>query len=160
MKTTTEEIRKAFDGTLKRFAARLSKSFNNQTPPVRVAIAGAVGMAMAIACIVIMARAFTASNDSKLPQNSITQPTLTPMVPDKQNEFLIPLGKMKGEIDGEFEAFYLGVDTAGIVYMNRHPPFEDTFKKSADWKMITKEKLKEYEKLLHFIPNRKKGIRR
>lgn len=160
MKTMKEGITDFFDGTLKTFSARIGKSFNNQAPPVRIAIACGVGIAVVIACMVIMVSAFTASDDAKLSHNSIVQPTLTPMEHDTQNEFLIPLGKMKGEIDGEFEAFYLGIDTAGIIYMNRHPPFEDTFKKSAAWEIINKEKLKEYEKLLHFLPIRKKGIRR
>lgn len=74
---------------------------------------------------------------------------------------LIPVGKMKGEIDGEFESFYVAVDSKGSIFINRDIEYsEKAYDKSESWKQITKEKLNEYEKDLHFIPARSKGIRR
>ncbi len=74
---------------------------------------------------------------------------------------LIPVGKMKGEIDGEFESFYVAVDGKGSIFINRDIEYsEKAYEKSESWKQISKEKLDEYEKDLHFIPARSKGIRR
>lgn len=74
---------------------------------------------------------------------------------------LIPVGKMKGEIDGEFESFYVAVDSKGSIFINRDIEYSGkAYDKSESWKQISKEKLNEYEKDLHFIPARSKGIRR
>lgn len=74
---------------------------------------------------------------------------------------LIPVGKMKGEIDGEFESFYVAVDSKGLIYINRDIDYsEKAYDKSESWQQITREKFNEYEKDLHFIPARSKGIRR
>ena len=74
---------------------------------------------------------------------------------------LIPVGKMKGEIDGEFESFYVAVDSKGVIYINRDIEYsEKAYDKSESWQQITREKLNEYEKELHFIPSRSRGIRR
>jgi hypothetical protein len=74
---------------------------------------------------------------------------------------LIPVGKMKGEIDGDFESFYVAVDSKGLIYINRHIDYsEKAYDKSESWQQITKVRLEEYEKELHFIPARSKGIRR
>ena len=74
---------------------------------------------------------------------------------------LIPVGKMKGEIDGEFESFYVAVDSKGSIFINRDIEYSQrAYDKSESWKQISKEKLNQYEKDLHFIPARSKGIRR
>jgi hypothetical protein len=74
---------------------------------------------------------------------------------------LVPVGKMKGEIDGEFESFYVAVDNKGAIYINRDIEYsERAYDKSDDWKQISREKLAEYERDLHFIPLRSRGIKR
>lgn len=74
---------------------------------------------------------------------------------------LTPVGKMKGEIDGEFESFYVAVDSDGAIYINRDIEYsENAYDKTEDWKQISKEKLMEYEKDLHFTPSQTRGIRR
>jgi hypothetical protein len=74
---------------------------------------------------------------------------------------LVPVGKMKGEIDGEFESFYVAVDNQGQIYINRDIEYtEKAYEKTEDWKQISREKLGEYERELHFIPNRSRGIKR
>jgi hypothetical protein len=73
---------------------------------------------------------------------------------------LTPIGKMKGEIDGDFEAFYLAVDKDGQVYLNRDPDYsENRYDKSRGWELVTHEQLSVYEKELHFIPHQKKSLR-
>src|SRR5690606_36305630 len=74
---------------------------------------------------------------------------------------LIPVGKMKGEIYGEFESFYVAVDSKGSIYINRDIDFSaKAHEKSESWQQITREKLHEHEKDLHFIPAKSKGVRR
>ncbi len=54
---------------------------------------------------------------------------------------------MKGMIEGEFEAFYVGVDRNGKVYINHDLEYsKDAYKKSNGWQSISKEKLNEYYK--------------
>lgn len=73
---------------------------------------------------------------------------------------LTPVGKMKGEIDGEFESFYVAVDREGAIYINRDIEYsERAYDKTDDWKQISREKLMEYEKDLDFIPSRSRGVR-
>jgi hypothetical protein len=73
---------------------------------------------------------------------------------------LTPVGKMKGEIDGEFESFYVAVDREGSIYINRDIEYsERAYNKTGDWKQISREKLMEYEKDLDFIPSRSRGVR-
>ena len=74
---------------------------------------------------------------------------------------LTPVGKMKGEIDGEFESFYVAVDNQGAVYINRDIEYsERAYQKTNDWKQISKEKLMDYGRELHFTPSQGKGLRR
>lgn len=74
---------------------------------------------------------------------------------------LTPVGKMKGDIDGEFESFYVAVDREGSIYINRDIEYsERAYDKTDDWKQISRGKLAEYEKQLDFLPSRSKGIKR
>jgi len=76
------------------------------------------------------------------------------------DEQLIPVGKMKGEVAGEFDAFYVGVDRKGEIYINRDIEYtEDAYNKTKGWEPISREKLKEYENALHFIPFKSRGIK-
>ena len=74
---------------------------------------------------------------------------------------LTPVGKMKGEIDGEFESFYVAVDSKGSIYINRDIEYsERAYEKTDAWMQISREKLMEYERELSFIPSQSKGVRR
>jgi hypothetical protein len=73
---------------------------------------------------------------------------------------LTPVGKMKGEIDGEFESFYVAVDREGAIYISRDIEYsERAYDKTDNWKQISREKLMEYEKDLDFIPSRSRGVK-
>lgn len=79
---------------------------------------------------------------------------------DVTEDRLIPVGKLKGEINGEFEAFYLAVDAQGKTYINRSVDFsKDAYHKSKGWEEISRDDLAKYEKALHFLPARGKGIK-
>lgn len=59
---------------------------------------------------------------------------------------------MKGEINNEFEAFYLAKDNEGQVYLNRNPGYgNDRYNKTNGWQQILPTQLDEYRKVLHFI---------
>lgn len=73
---------------------------------------------------------------------------------------LKPVGKMKGEIDDEFESFYLAEDKDGQVYMNRNPEYaQHRYDKSKGWEVITQAQLGEYKKKLHFIPQKARRLK-
>jgi hypothetical protein len=73
---------------------------------------------------------------------------------------LIPVGKLKGEINGEFEAFYLATDANGTTYINRSIDFSsEAYHKSKGLEEITREDLDRYRNELHFLPVRSKGIK-
>lgn len=73
---------------------------------------------------------------------------------------LIPVGKFKGEMDGEFEAFYLAVDSNGKTYINRSLDYSrEAYHKSKGWEEITKAQLDSYRKQLHFLPVRTKAMK-
>ena len=77
-----------------------------------------------------------------------------------EEQDLIPLGKMKGEMDGEFEAFYLAFDMAGQLYINYSPSYsKEMYCKSNGWLQITRRQLEQYEKQLHFFPTRKNQLK-
>jgi hypothetical protein len=76
------------------------------------------------------------------------------------DEQLIPVGKFKGEMNGEFEAFYLAVDCDGKTYINHSPDFsKGAYEKSREWEKITRQELEEYQKQLYFFPARSKGLK-
>jgi hypothetical protein len=71
---------------------------------------------------------------------------------------LIPIGKMKGEINGEYDSFYLAVDKEAMIYINRNIEYsEKAYVKNNRWEKITREQLNEYAKSLHFIPFQSKN---
>jgi hypothetical protein len=114
------------------------------------------------ACLLIMItiRSFVSIETGWLTPASITLPKDIYMETQKSAQ-LIHVGKLKGEIDNEFESFHLAVDGEGQLYLNRNPEFStDSLNKSKGWEPITRQQLETYQKQLHFIPSRKKGLKR
>ena len=73
---------------------------------------------------------------------------------------LTPMGKLKGELDDEFESFYVAKDKDGRVYMNRNPEYtQDRYDQAKGWQHITQAQLDEYKKKLHFIPYRNRRLK-
>ncbi len=152
------------DSVLRTTTARLGVLFNNCSSRTRKFLALCFGLFFASICVLLIFQALTTETSHPLHLDSITKPLTIPMEPiqpAQDTTSLIPLGKMKGEINGEFEAFYLALDKDGSIYMNHNLGYrQDAYKKSNDWKLITREELKAYEKELHFLPIRSKGLRR
>jgi hypothetical protein len=83
-----------------------------------------------------------------------------PIDMNTETQKLIPVGKLKGEIDGEFDAFYLAMDVGGQLYLNRNLTYaRGAYNKANGWEQISREHLAEYEKHLHFIPGRKRQMK-
>lgn len=82
------------------------------------------------------------------------------MKSNSNGQQLKPVGKLKGEIDDEFESFYLAQDKDGQVYMNRNPAYaQDRYDQTKGWDAITQAQLDEYKKKLHFIPHKSKRLK-
>ncbi|MBX2896840.1 MAG: hypothetical protein KF763_15445 [Cyclobacteriaceae bacterium] len=76
------------------------------------------------------------------------------------NKQLIPAGKLKGELEGEFEAMYVARDVDGKLYLNRNPEYTpDRYNPSKGWEAITQAQLDNYKKELHFIPHKRKRLK-
>ncbi|HEX8041847.1 MAG TPA: hypothetical protein VF490_22025 [Chryseosolibacter sp.] len=89
-----------------------------------------------------------------------TNQSLPNRVEDRDTEQLNPVGKMKGEINGGFESFYIAVDREGQLFINHDPEYsEDRYKKSNGWKPITRQQLEAYEGDLRFFPSQRKSLR-
>jgi hypothetical protein len=77
-----------------------------------------------------------------------------------QKDELIPLGKMKGEVNGEFEAFYLAVDLNAQLYMNRSPEYTTgRWEKENGWQPLSRDQLAAFEDHLRLIPIRRNQLR-
>ncbi len=136
-----------------------SEWFNSCSIKNRRTILIVVGISMAWLCASLIIQAIKNEPARPFQVDSITLPNDIHMKPVTQT--LTPIGKMKGEIDGKFEAFYLAIDKQGQLYKNHNPPFaKDSIDKSAGWELITREQLKHFEEQLHFIPTRTKGLKR
>ena len=70
-----------------------------------------------------------------------------------KQEQLILLGKMKGEVNDEFDSFYVAIDKSARIFINRDIDYApNAYTKSKKWKEITRTKLGEYERDLTFRP--------
>jgi hypothetical protein len=119
------------------------------------------GFMMGTTCLLQVVQAVTGDKkQSSFSIESITLPKNINMT-KSDTQKLIPVGKLKGEMDGEFEAFHIAVDHEGQLFINRNPEFsKDSLNKSKGWEPITRQQLETYQKQLHFIPSHKKGLKR
>jgi hypothetical protein len=118
------------------------------------------GMSVSMFCVVLMVKAIQAEIADATSIDKITLPKDIFMNNTDTTRHLIPVGKLKGEINGEFEAFYVAIDNEGNVFINRNPSFgASRFVKSEDWQNISRSQLEDYRKQLHFIPHKVKGLK-
>ena len=145
---------------LKRKVNYCNEVFNTLSSKTKKASMIVFGISMAGICTVLILQAIYGQANTTLPVEKITLPNDIYMnAPNAQQ--LTPIGKMKGELDGEFEAFHVAVDSEGQLFINRDPEFsKDSLNKSKGWEPITRQQLESYEKQLHFIPTQKKGLKR
>lgn len=145
---------------------RINVRFNTMSPRKRKKVLVVSALVVFSIYLSISVVSFFRSVHPVIFIDQIRIPKLDPMnwygkpSPDK----LIPLGKLKGEIDGEFEAFYLAFSKDGNFFINRQPErtpgagLKIDYDPAKGWEEITKEKLDGYLRQLHFIPSGKKGL--
>ena len=138
--------------------------FNDLTARTKKGMLLSFGIAMGCIGLAVIVQALSGSQQSSaLTIDKITTPkdiSLNNQGKDLPEDQLIPVGKLKGEIDGEFEAFYLAVDKHGQTYINHSLEYSDNaYNKLKGWEPISRQQLEMYEKQLHFIPARGKGLK-
>lgn len=141
-------------------------SFNNLSPNTkRISLIG-TGITMAGICTLLIFQAMSDPSNHSIHVDGITFPKDINDI--NRNHMSKPstaklthIGKMKGEIDGEFEAFHVALDNDGGIFINHDPEYSrDSLFQSKGWEPITRQQLDAYEKQLHFIPDHQKGLKR
>lgn len=138
----------------------LNAKFNTLPLKVKQVCVISFGMMTSMLCLVLVVQALQTKINDTIQIEKITLPNDIYMTNTDTTKQLIPVGKLKGEIAGEFEAFYVAVDNDGQVFINRNPSFgANRFVKSEEWKPITHQQLEAYRKELHFFPHKVKGLK-
>ncbi len=139
---------------------QLSIRFNSLPIRAKQVTVISFGMSMSMLCVVLVVKAIQTEITDTISIDKITLPKDTFMNNTDTTRQLIPVGKLKGEVNGEFEAFYVAVDSEGHVFINRNPSFgASRFVKSEDWQPISRKQLEAYRTQLHFIPHKTKGLK-
>ena len=155
-----ETFKAKFKFFLKKKVDIVNNVFNNLSITAkRISLMG-MGALTAGVCLLLILQSLFLQNNTIMKVDQLTLPKDIYMkLPDTTQ--LTHVGKLKGEINNEFESFHLAVDSDGNLFINRDPEFsKDSLNKSKSWEPITRQQLKVYEKQLHFIPDRKKGLKR
>jgi hypothetical protein len=159
-------IRKTFGDPREGWARRVDKAneaFNRLSKRRKKYAVLGFGISVTLCSTFLIVQAFKKEESKNhFKPNKITMPYDIFMEDEARTteDQLTPVGKMKGEIDGEFESFYVAVDNTGTIYINRDIEYsERAYEKTDDWKQISREKLMEYEKALHFMPSKGRGVK-
>jgi hypothetical protein len=148
---------------VKRQVQRTNDKFNALTQKRKRIVLLIFGVAMGgVSCMLIIQALSNKENNERISIQDIKIPKDIYMKDgaDISEETLIPVGKLKGEIDGEFKAFYVAVDRSGKTYINHSIDFsEKAYQKANGWEEISKPDLDRYQRLLHFLPARTKGLK-
>lgn len=159
--TLSQPLFKKVDRVLRTKTDRANVLFNNCSSRTRKIIAIIFGLSMASICFALILKSLINEVNTPIQVSPIAKPLTIPMETIQDAIQLIPLGKMKGEINGEFEAFYVALDKNGSIYINRSLGYRrDAYNKSNNWESITREQLEVYESQLHFLPISSKGLKR
>lgn len=152
-KTIKENVRTRINKALQERVHKLNSIFNKMPAHTQRLILLATGLAVAWICIHAITEGFNPKHTNNITIDSMTHPRMQPMENKRDTTELIPLGKMKGEINGQFQAFYVAMDRKGNFFKNNNPAYAKTrWQKSDDWKPLTYPEFMEYEKQLHFLP--------
>ena len=149
---------------LKALTKPFNKWFNDLTARTKKVILLSFGITVCSIGLTVIIQALSTKQESyTLTIDKITTPKdiqMNNQGKDLPEDQLIPVGKLKGEVNGEFEAFYLAVDKHGQTYINRSLEYsDDAYNRSKGWEPISRQQLEAYEKQLHFIPARGKGLK-
>jgi hypothetical protein len=134
----------------------LNEWFNSQTIKVQRLTVFAFVVFGFIACLIISTQQKTRIKP-RIGSITFSESAIHKSELHMKKEVLIPIGKMKGEVNGEYDSFYVAIDRNAAIFINRNINYSDSaFQKGRDWQEVSRQKLAEYEKHLHFLPvNRK-----
>ncbi|HNP94387.1 MAG TPA: hypothetical protein PKJ63_02120 [Cyclobacteriaceae bacterium] len=156
MKTWEEQnkipVGKRITKLLREKTERLNIYFNSLSIQKQRATLLTIGLFMAAICLLALAEGINPKRVESMEIDAITSPH-TQKMKERDSTELIPLGKMKGEINGEFTAFYVAMDRKGNFFKNDNPTYsKERWVISKDWEQLTYAEFMEYEKQLHFQP--------
>jgi len=156
------EVRKYYQRGEKLIVRTANNKFNALSDATKKRLVLVFAIVTAFISIATMTRTFNSTSLDHSQRGSIQFPkTETPMKDNQLSKELIPLGKMKGEVDGEFDSFYVAIDKNARLFINRDIKYnEHAYDKTDAWKEISMDDLKRYERDLHFIPlSKSKGLK-
>lgn len=164
MKNRIHAIRLKIEGNLRGRVQKVNHHFNSLPLKVKRVMLLVFGLVMGGVSLMLIIQALSnKENNEAISIQRIKMPKDIYMKEEQaiSEDQLIPVGKFKGEINDEFEAFYLAVDTNGKTYINRSLDFSrDAYDKSNGWEEISKAELEHYQKQLHFVlPAKNKGLK-
>jgi hypothetical protein len=132
---------------------QLSKYINSQSKRRRITMAAIFCTCCAALCLKLI---LNPSTRLTLSIGSISQTKINDMEKITNNESLIPIGKMKGEINGEYDSFYVAAGLDAQLFINRNISYIDSaYQRQNGWSPISRKELAEFEKHLHFLPLKK-----
>lgn len=139
----------------------LNNAFNGLSMQAKKTTLLTTGTCIAAFCLLSLRQGFMPSNDTSIKFESMTKPlTQQPMQTKPDTTELIPLGKMKGEVNGKFEAFYVAMDRRGNFFKNENPAYSnERWKMSPDWKPLSYNQFMQYDKQLQFLPLKSKQLK-
>lgn len=161
LEKTLAQHGRRIDLRLRKKVDKVNNFFNSLSPDRQRLALTIAGVLLAVISTTMVVTALRQQVDTDALEQKIALPTDIGMK-DKnaQPELLTPVGKMKGEMDGEFESFYLAIDPEGQVYLNRNPEYSrERYLKTEDWKPVTPMQLDAYGKQLHFIPHQNRQLK-
>jgi hypothetical protein len=159
VQTKPAELRKSLVGKFKLIALTLSKHLNSrfnslsaQRKKLSLLFFGLVMCGISLSLIIQALQQQEIMTQYTVDKISIPKDAYMNDKSKTSDDQLIPVGKLKGEINGVFEAFYLAVDRNGITYINRSLEFSaGAYNKSHGWEEISRRDLERYSKELHFL---------
>lgn len=132
---------------------QLSAYINRQSKRWKIIMTALFCGCIAAVCLKLI---LNPSSHLTLSIGSISRAKIEDMKNNTNNESLIPIGKMKGEINGEYDSFYVAVDLDAQLFINRNISYtESAYQRQNGWKSISRKELAEFEKHLHFLPLKK-----
>ncbi|NOT76984.1 MAG: hypothetical protein HOP08_18835 [Cyclobacteriaceae bacterium] len=160
LKQKAEDLSGRIGSAVKTKVGMFSNRFNALESGTKKWSLALLGISMACMCTAIIINGLQSGKPEYLRTESISLPKDIYMDTIKA-ERLTPVGKMKGEVYGEFESFYLATNKEGKLFINRNIEYsENAYDKSNGWEQITRQQLEVFEKHLDLIPPRKKGMKR
>lgn len=133
----------------------LNRWFNGLSARIKRVVLICFGSATGCICLTIIMQAISGKTNQIISVENISQSKDLYMQEESKphDDQLIPLGKMKGEINARFDSFYVAIDRNARIYINRNIRYSaEAYRMENGWEQISKEQLEEYRKSLHFLP--------